>query len=88
MTSYFCSHYVTHEMSTQTEFDVHSIGSSLDFKLKNLDKQYYDIAENYSGKLTFDEKIIEYQKRLSEKSKLELQEKVSTLSLYLNKTRI
>jgi hypothetical protein len=38
--------------------------------------------------LTFDEKIIEYQKRLSEKSKLELQEKVSTLSLYLNKTRI
>jgi len=64
-------------MSTQTEFDVHSIGSNLDFKLKSLDKQYYDLAENYSGKLSFDEKIIEYQKRLSEKAKLELQEKVS-----------
>jgi hypothetical protein len=47
-----------------------------DFKLKNLDKYYVEMSQNLNSKLTFEEKIVAYQKKLDEKSKLESEQKV------------
>jgi hypothetical protein len=54
-----------------------------------LDKQYHDLSENFSGKLTFDEKIIAYQAKLDEKSKIELDKKLAEFKeIELTKLRI
>jgi len=48
-----------------------------DQKLKTLDRHYLELSDNFSGKLTFEEKIIGYQSKLEEKSKAELAKKVT-----------
>ena len=54
-----------------------------------MDKQYHDLSENFSGKLTFDEKIIAYQAKLDEKSKIELDKKLAEFKeIELTKLRI
>ena len=40
------------------------------------------MSENFSGKLTFEEKIIGYQSKLEEKSKADLEKKVTILCFF------
>lgn len=78
LVNYLCSRYVTNESGTQTEFDgVHNIAASLDFKLKNIDDLYSNKANNFNQKLSFEDKIVVYQKRVEEKLKEEYEKKIS-----------
>lgn len=77
LVNYFCSHYVSNEASTQTDYDgVHNIASNLGMKLDHVDKMYSDKSDFFNGKLSFEDKIVAYQKKLEDKSKLEFNQKV------------
>ncbi|CAF0846549.1 unnamed protein product [Brachionus calyciflorus] len=78
LVNYFCSHYVTNEVSTQTDYDgVHNIASNLGLKLKNVDQFYSEKSEVFGNKLSFEDKIVNYQKKLEEKAKVEFNQKMS-----------
>ena len=68
---------MTHEVSTQTDYDgVHNIAASLDLKLKSLEKYYSNRVENSDSKLSFEEKIMAYQKQIELKIKQEYEDKM------------
>lgn len=48
----------------------------LDLKLKNVDKQFNEISSNFSNKLSFEEKVVAYQKKLDEEYKKDYDKKV------------
>jgi hypothetical protein len=99
LVNYFCSHYVTHDTSCQTEAyghlkSVSALGKLIkktnntnifyynpikDFKLKHLEKQYSDKYDKLSihGTMSIEEKILSHQKRIEEKAKVELEEKLN-----------
>ena len=77
LVSYFCSHYVTHEIGTQTEFDSSLNKASLEFKLQKLDNLYSSKTDGLNSKLKLDDKMILYQNNLEEKVRQEYQDKVS-----------
>lgn len=77
LVNYFCSHYVSNDASTQTDYDgVHNIASNLDRKLQHVEQIYTDKSDFFNNKLSFEDKIVAYQKKLEEKMKSEFNQKV------------
>ncbi|RNA34647.1 Oral-facial-digital syndrome 1 [Brachionus plicatilis] len=78
LVNYFCSRYVSNDASTQTDYDgVHNIASNLGMKLQHVDQMYSDKSDFFNNKLSFEDKVVAYQKKLDEKSKMELNQKIA-----------
>jgi hypothetical protein len=52
--------------------------------MKNLENYYAKKLETFGEKLSFEEKMVFYQKSIEDKVKLEYQEKVISISLKIN----